>query len=366
MKLEILTPTGFKPFDAVIRHHHKKHVRVTFDGEFAVLCAEHHMFSDKNGETKFAIECVSGDVFGERTITRVDRVNEAIDLYDPANVDDGELYLHDDGIISHNSFLGTSNTLIDTNVLMSLQSKTPIKEMDDVKIYELPKNQESKHNKDGIYVMTVDVCKGRGKDYSTFSIFDVSDAPFKQVCAYRNNLISPMLLPNVLFKWAKAYNDAMVVVESNDEGASVARALYYDLEYENVFVESFKDESGIGVYVDKRVKSVGCSRLKDMMENGQIHVVDSDTIYELTTFTRKGSSWEAAVGSHDDTVSNLWLFSWISGTELFKELVVGVDLKERMFAEKMKAIEMSVPFAGLFDQDEDGEDDMPPGWSKVF
>ena len=31
------------------------------------------------------------------------------------------------------------------------------------------------------YVATVDVSQGRGIDYSTFSIFDVSIKPFKQV-----------------------------------------------------------------------------------------------------------------------------------------------------------------------------------------
>ena len=56
--------------------------------------------------------------------------------------------------------------------------------------------------------MTVDVAKGRGQDYSTFTIIDVSVDPFEQVAVFRDNNISPMLLPDITYKYATIYNEA--------------------------------------------------------------------------------------------------------------------------------------------------------------
>ena len=89
-----------------------------------------------------------------------------------------------------------------------------------VKIYE---EADRKHN----YIMLVDVAKGRGQDYSTFNVIDISSKPFKQVAVYRNNLISPLLFPNIIYKIAKSYNEAMVVIESNDAGQVVCNGLYH-------------------------------------------------------------------------------------------------------------------------------------------
>ena len=86
--------------------------------------------------------------------------------------------------------------------------------------------------------MCVDVGKGRGQDYSTFTLIDISVKPFKQVAVYRNNAISPLLFPSIIYKYAVSYNKAYVVVESNDQGSMVANGLYHELEYDNVHVES--------------------------------------------------------------------------------------------------------------------------------
>ena len=64
------------------------------------------------------------------------------------------------------------------------------------------KNPEEGHE----YIMTVDVSKGRGQDYSTFSIIDMTSRPFKQVATFRDNVISPLLFPDVLFNYSISFN----------------------------------------------------------------------------------------------------------------------------------------------------------------
>lgn len=240
-----------------------------------------------------------------------------------------------------NSFVGTGNTLISADTLLTLKSEIPIYEQDNVKVYEKP-------IEDHEYIFLVDVSKGRGQDYSTFNVIDVSVKPFKQVAVYRDNLISPLLFPDIIYKYAKTYNNALVVIESNDAGQLVCNGLYYELEYDNVFVESMIKSNAIGVTMTKRVKRIGCSNLKDFIEQNQLDLVDSETIVELSTFVARGSSYEASDNNHDDLVMNLVLFSWFVSTPFFAE-ISDVNIKQMMYDEKIRQIENDLLPFGLID-----------------
>ena len=247
-----------------------------------------------------------------------------------------------------NTFHGTGNTLISGDTLLALKAQNPIFTQNNVKVYVKP---EENHN----YMCFVDVAKGRGMDYSTFNIIDVSTQPFKQVAVYRDNMISPLLLPDIIYKYAKTYNDAHVVIESNDQGSVVCNGLYYDLEYENVFVESMIKANSIGVTMTRKVKRICCSNIKDLVEQNKINIVDQDTIIEMSTFVSKGSSYEASDNNHDDLMMNLVLFGWFAVTPFFGEMT-DIDMKNMLYAEQQKLIEDDlVPF-GVFD---DGVEDEP-------
>ena len=75
-----------------------------------------------------------------------------------------------------NTFFGTGDTLISAETLMEFRADNPTDTFEggDLLIYEKP---DPKHD----YIMTVDVAKGRGQDYSTFTLVDISVRPFKQV-----------------------------------------------------------------------------------------------------------------------------------------------------------------------------------------
>ena len=204
-----------------------------------------------------------------------------------------------------NTFFGTGDTLINADTLLNLRAKPPKRYMEGglLKIYEEPV-------KDHDYVMTVDVSKGRGQDYSTFTLIDISVRPFAQVAVYRNNTISPLLFPNVIYKYAKPYNDAYVVVESNDQGSVVCNGLYHDLEYENMHVESSVKANAIGIEINRKTKRLGCSAIKDILETKRLTINDDSTILEISTFEAKGQSYEASDGNHDDLMMNLVLFGY--------------------------------------------------------
>ena len=197
------------------------------------------------------------------------------------------------------------------------------------------------------YVMCCDVAKGRGIDFSTFSIFDVSSKPFKQVATFRNSLISPLLFPDLIAKYGKAYNDATVIIENNNEGSIVASQLHYDLEYPNVFVQGQLKAEDIGVTMSRKIKRIGCSTLKELLEEDRLQLLDRWTITELMTFVNKGRSFEADRGYHDDMVMTCVLFSWFVTTDYFYHLT-NYQVKELLYSEQQKLIEEDMLPAGIF------------------
>jgi len=200
--------------------------------------------------------------------------------------------------------------------------------------------------------MTVDVSRGRGQDYSTFNVIDISARPFKQVAVYRNNIISPLLFPNIIYKYAKVYNEAYVVIESNDQGGVVTNGLYHELEYENMHVESAVKANALGIEMTRKVKRLGCSAIKDIIENNKLDIVDENTILEISTFVAKGSSYQASEGNHDDLMMNLVMFGYFATSNYFGEMT-DINLKEMMFQQRIKEIEEDVlPFGFVDDGSE--------------
>ena len=260
-----------------------------------------------------------------------------------------------------NNFHGTGNTLINANTLLRLKAKQPVYSMNGVNVYETPvkmyKDEDTGHEEpDHNYMMFVDVAKGRGQDYSTFNIIDITTRPFKQVVTFRDNLISPLLFPDVIHKYAKLYNNALVVIENNDQGSVVCNGLYYDLEYENVFTSSSVKADGIGVFMDKKVKRIGCSNMKDLVEQSKLEIVDAETIVEASVFVAKGQSYEAVDGMHDDLIMNLVLFGWFAATPMFNE-AMDLSMRNFIYAQQAKQIEDEVlPFGFI----EDGREEITP------
>lgn len=309
------------------------------DGTELCTAINHKFFV--GGRIQFAKEIFAGDDIGKVVVRR--EVCEGQYFYDPLNVENGRVYNHDKLFTSHNTFFGTGDTLINAETLLSLRAKPPksVRENGSFLVYEEP---ERGHE----YITLVDVSKGRGQDYSTFNVIDISTTPFRQVAVYRNNTISPILFPNIIYKYATVYNNSYVVIESNDQGSVVCNGLYYDLEYENVHVTSAVKANSIGIEINRKTKRLGCSAIKDILENRKLDIVDENTILEISTFVAKGQSYEASDGNHDDLMMNLVMFGYFASTQFFSDMT-DINLKQMLFEERMKNIEEDIPPFGFID-----------------
>ncbi len=263
------------------------------------------------------------------------------------------------------TFLGSSNTLIGSDILARMSAKTYMHSKDGLDVLEPPE-------KDNFYFICVDTSRGVGGDYSAFTVVDCTKYPFKVVAKYRNNKITPLLFPNIIHKVAKDYNNSYVLVEINDIGQQVADILYNELEYENMlwvghdsrygqYLSSSGKSAILGVRTTKQVKRIGCSTLKTLIEEDKLLIFDKDIISEFSTFVEQRGSFQADEGYHDDLAMTLVLFAWVSNDMMFKDLM-NTNNRKALFNQQMVQIEEELtPFGFINDGNNEEEFEVAGG-----
>ena len=273
-------------------------------------------------------------------------------------------------------FLGSIDTLVTPGKLRQLTYRAPKTSNAGLDVHQHP---EEGHT----YFLTADVARGTQNDYSAFVVVDVTEIPYKVVAKFRDNEIKPLLFPAKIYDVARAYNQAFVMVEVNDIGEQVASALQFDLEYDNLIMASMRGRAGqvlgggfsggraqLGVRTTKAVKRIGCSNLKQMIEDNKLIIEDLEIITELTTFIIKGQSFEADEGCNDDLVACLFMFAWATDQQYFKELS-DQDIRATMMKEQQDMLDQDMaPFGFILDGLEDENignmvDDYGTKWSAV-
>jgi hypothetical protein len=271
-------------------------------------------------------------------------------------------------------FMGSAGTLLSVAALKSLAFVKPMHLSENgIKIYQPP---IPNHN----YMIVVDTSRGKGLDFSAFSVIDTTTMPYRQVCTYKDNNISPLVYPSILKRMGDYYNSAYILVEINDNGQQVVDSLFDDYEYENILSTvdlkgkiaitwGYGSKSQRGVRTTKSVKRLGCSIMKNLIENNKLIIEDFDTISELSTFISKGGSFEADDGSHDDLVMTLVLFAWMTNQSFFSDLT-NTNVKAKLHEEQMRQIEeeqLPTFLAGHIDVDRNDRGFVSDGayWSPV-
>ena len=255
------------------------------------------------------------------------------------------------------AFLGSSGTLIEGSKLKTMVDLQPIAQTDKMKVYQQPE-------KDHVYVCVCDVSRGKGLDYSAFQIIDVTEMPYKQVCVYKDNTITPIDYAEIIYRSIERYNEAYTLIEVNDIGEQVSEVLHYEFEVETLmYTESagragkrlstgFSKNADKGIRTTKNVKSIGCNMLKMLIEQDQLIINDFQTINELSTFSRRGNSYEAESGTHDDLVMCLVLFGWMTDQTFFKE-VTDINTIDKLRSRNEEELMESLLPIGFNTYDED-------------
>lgn len=250
-------------------------------------------------------------------------------------------------------FIGSSATLVSGSKLRALAFHNPLRSEESFDIYQEP-------IKGHLYICTVDCSEGVGQDYSTINVVDVSQTPYVQVAKYRNNKLPLLFFPTIIYSVGMRYNEAFVLVETNNIGQQVVDILHYDLEYDNIFKleqhhikgttisSGFKRSTSIGIKTTKSVKKIGCANLKTIIENDKLIINDFDTIAELNSFVRVRDSYAAEEGNNDDLVMGLVLFAWLTSQSYFRDST-NIDIRKVMLEEQESSMLENIVPVGIID-----------------
>lgn len=305
--IKILTPTGYKSF-SYIRKQQKESIRIYFYEDVDPIdVSMNHVFLSNDKE----IWCHSlkiNDkldhmVLEQVTVKKIEYLG-VIDVYDLLDVN-GEIYFTN-GLKSHNcEFLGSTNTVIDSDTLEIL-----IEKIKDPILYDLDKRLRiyEKPQSNSTYIMGTDQAKGTGEHDSTIQILKlISYSPFKceQVAVFQDNYTDIYEFSQIIYKLALYYNNAYIMCENNAEGSTVVNKLWWDFEYENLINESQKS-TGLGVRATTRTKPKAVLLMKKLIENGDLILNDIETVNQLTSFIDKGNGKFAGKDLPDDLVSALY------------------------------------------------------------
>lgn len=332
-RYEILTPSGFKDFGGIRSLYKDDIYTIHLSNGKTIKCSSNHPFIS-NGEELYANKILIGDMI-DGTDGNVDVVDISFEkfntkLYDIVEVDSGNIF-YVDGIVSHNcDFISSGHTVVAGEILKWYQDNSvtePIEKRGrdgNLWIWEY-----CDYAKD--YVITADVARGDGRDYSAFHIMEVES--MKQVGSYKGKLDTKDY-GRMLNSIGREYNNALVVVENANIGWAVLQELI-DLDYPNIFYSSRdlqivdvhyshinKNVTGYdnptipGFTTSSKTRPMLISKLDEYLREKLVEIKDSRLIDELWTFVWLGQRAEAMRGYNDDLVMSYAIALWVRDTAL--------------------------------------------------
>ncbi len=129
-----------------------------------------------------------------------------------------------------------------------------------------------------MYAIGVDVSAGVGRDWST--VYVLSKRSYQIVCVYRSNEVSPVYLAERVVDLATTYNNAYVLVESNNFGNVVLNEMHH-MGYRKIW----KDSSGRDWITTLKSKTAMFENLKVNIQQGYCTMLDNIVYSELRAIT---------------------------------------------------------------------------------
>ncbi len=177
---------------------------------------------------------------------------------------------------------------------------------------------------DGSYLISADVARGDGRDFSVFHVINVKT--MQQVAEYQGK-IDLDSFAKLLFNTGNEYGNCMIVVENNNVGYAVLTKLiesgYRNLYYSNrsgesndMTYSSYSSNSVPGFSTTMKSRPLIIAKLEEFIRNKAIKINSSRLINELDTFVWIHGRPEAQKGYNDDLVMSLAIACWIRDTVL--------------------------------------------------
>jgi len=178
---------------------------------------------------------------------------------------------------------------------------------------------------DNTYLLSADVARGDGKDFSVFHIFKLETMEI--VGEYQGKL-TPDLFANVVIDAGKEYGNCMVVVENNTVGFSVLEKLkdrnypniYHSIKSTHEYIDQLQAEmrsgSVAGFTTSLKTRPLLVAKFEEFVRNKMITIYSQRLRAELDTFVWNNGRPEAQRGYNDDLVMACAIGCWVRDTAL--------------------------------------------------
>jgi len=175
------------------------------------------------------------------------------------------------------------------------------------------------------YLLTADVARGDGRDYSVFHVLDIKN--MEQVAEYQGK-IDLDNFARLLFDAGKEYGNCMIIVENNNVGFAVLTKLiemkypnvYYSAKGSQDFVDSttaqYSSNTVPGFTTTMKTRPLIVAKLEEFIRNKSIKINSQRLVNELDTFVWVNGRPEAQKGYNDDLVMSLAIGCWVRDTAI--------------------------------------------------
>lgn len=202
------------------------------------------------------------------------------------------------------------------------------------------------------YVISADVARGDGEDYSAFIVIDVETV--EQVAEYKGK-VDTQLFGNMLVSIASEYNNALLIVDNRGVGWDVVQSIinsgYKNLYYsfrndpyldENIHLRKAydlkqKEDMVPGYTITPKNRPVLISKLDNYLRDKSVTLYSKRLVNELYVFVWSNGKPQAQRGYNDDLIMAFCMALMIRDTSL-KLRSIGMDLTRRSLSGTHKTV----------------------------
>ena len=173
------------------------------------------------------------------------------------------------------------------------------------------------------YVLSADVARGDGQDYSVFHVFKLETL---EVVAEYQGKVTPDVFSNIIFDAGKEYGDCLLVVENNSVGFAVLEKLkdmnypnvYYSIKSTHEYIDQLTAEhvsnSVAGFTTSSKTRPIIVAKMEEFIRNKLIITYSSRLYNEFKTFVWNNGKAQAMRTGNDDLVMSFAIGCWIKDT----------------------------------------------------
>ena len=174
------------------------------------------------------------------------------------------------------------------------------------------------------YMLSADVARGDGQDYSTFHIFNLDS---NTIVAEYKGKATPDTFADLLYQTGKEFGECMIVVENNSIGWATLSKLeeagypniYYSRKSTHEHVEPhMADISGVtpGFSTTSKTRPLVIAKLEEFVRNKLIKIKSKRLYNEMKTFVWHHGKPQAMKKHNDDLIMACAIGCWVKDTAL--------------------------------------------------